>query len=506
MRVAGQRLAQHHPGGPFDWRWNGRAFYTKPSLNHGRCPPTYTTNVDDDKCEPTGSVPVAQFSESEILADAIIEAGKDWPIARGEDRKTLPYPQSEAIRWSATHGKDAKAAARIYSSDHRREGLVAYKRINAYLRGQDDNPHAEDVEWARALNESTQHKFQRPQIVYRGLSVTDNGPMSAEDHLAAILHTLEEKRGQAILLNGLVSTSTKADVSGVFMGENKIGYAMEIRTPRGAPLVGESGTPDFDEILLGHGWSYKVVDVIRNAHVGENIVPLVVLDVVSTPLNNRPAQSEAAAGVSNFWTNLAAGVLPIARSTGRILVALRGKHVDQPNTWGVAGGGLDVEKGETDPRAGALREMKEEFGYDGRVDLIPAYIFKKRLPDGSDFTFHNFIGLVDEEFSPQLDWETADAMWVSLDQLHRLRPKHFGLESLIARSGPVIQKLTTERRTVANEEKKPVVFPARFCGEQDEMVLPNSPRAPQFLQRVNEAVAKKTARPLKRRALKTDKP
>ena len=138
-----------------------------------------------------------------------------------------------------------------------------------------------------------------------------------------------------------------------------------------------------------------------------------------------------------FWGNQGAGVLPIAKSTGRILVSHRAPYdVQEPDTWGVFGGAID--SGE-DPKEAAKREMQEELGYHGSVQLIPAYVFTSQ---SGEFKYYNFIGLVDEEFEAELDWETQDTRWVTYDEMLSIRPMHFGLKALIQNSESLIQKYT----------------------------------------------------------------
>ncbi len=127
-----------------------------------------------------------------------------------------------------------------------------------------------------------------------------------------------------------------------------------------------------------------------------------------------------------FWGNLGAGVLPICKKTGRILVAYRSRYVNEPHTWGIFGGKLDEEYGEEDLQEVAKREFVEESGFNGNVQLIPAYIYKAK-----GFEYHNFIGVVDDEFKPELDWETEKIQWVNFDEFVKLYPKHFGLKTLV---------------------------------------------------------------------------
>jgi len=135
-----------------------------------------------------------------------------------------------------------------------------------------------------------------------------------------------------------------------------------------------------------------------------------------------------------FWGDVASGVLPLCSKTGRLLVALRSKYVNEPRTYGVFGGKLD--DGETDPAESAKRELHEEAGYNGYFQLVPAYVFKS--PDGG-FVYHNFIGIVDHEFKPTLDWETESSKWISFDELIELKNKHFGLDLLIKNSLDLIK-------------------------------------------------------------------
>lgn len=129
--------------------------------------------------------------------------------------------------------------------------------------------------------------------------------------------------------------------------------------------------------------------------------------------------------------NMSAGVLPIAKSTGRILIHKRGPKITQPNTWCNYGGGSYV--GETQKQT-AKREFKEESGYKGYVELIRSYTHFK-----SGFKFQNFIGLVDREFTPKInvktvdgDIEASDYRWLTFEELMKFRGKlHPGFEKLL---------------------------------------------------------------------------
>lgn len=138
-----------------------------------------------------------------------------------------------------------------------------------------------------------------------------------------------------------------------------------------------------------------------------------------------------------FWGNIGAGILPIAKDTGRILLPYRSKYVNEPHTWGVWGG--KIEPGE-EPKSAALREFKEETAYAGEIKLIDAYIFKK-----STFSYYNFIGIVEHEFVPRLDWETESFKWFSLSEIYNL-DLHFGLEDLLKNSKQLIEKLAGDKQ------------------------------------------------------------
>lgn len=127
-----------------------------------------------------------------------------------------------------------------------------------------------------------------------------------------------------------------------------------------------------------------------------------------------------------FWGNLGAGVLPICTKTKRILLAYRSAYVNEPHTWGVFGGKLDEGVQDEDLAQVALREFREESGYEGEINLTPAYIFKR-----PNFEYHNFLGIVDAEFEPELDWETESTKWVNYQELIDIYPKHFGLKDLL---------------------------------------------------------------------------
>ena len=113
-----------------------------------------------------------------------------------------------------------------------------------------------------------------------------------------------------------------------------------------------------------------------------------------------------------FWGDKGAGILIICKTTKRLLVAMRSEEVNEPNTWGIFGGKMDNKE---TPKEAAKRELIEETGYKGNFELIPAYVFES---PNKDFTYYNFIGIVEKEF----------------------KPKHFGLKKLLIESKDLILK------------------------------------------------------------------
>ena len=144
-----------------------------------------------------------------------------------------------------------------------------------------------------------------------------------------------------------------------------------------------------------------------------------------------------------FWGDKAAGILPIAKDTKRILLNLRSEYVNEPFTYGVYGGKLDSDDLNNVKKA-AIREFEEESNYRGNIKLTKAYLFE--TPNKS-FSYQNFIGIIDKEFEPDYDWESAGHLWVTLNELLdmiRTKPEkiHFGLKSLVDNSLHLIKQAT----------------------------------------------------------------
>lgn len=129
---------------------------------------------------------------------------------------------------------------------------------------------------------------------------------------------------------------------------------------------------------------------------------------------------------TGFWGKAGAGCVVVSRSTGRILIGLRSQAVMEPGTWGTFGGAMD--RGLT-PELMALKELRQETGFTGAVELIPLYVFE--APAGS-FRYFNFAAVVDDEFEPELNWEHSDAKWFELDCLPN--GLHFGLQKVVESS------------------------------------------------------------------------
>jgi len=127
---------------------------------------------------------------------------------------------------------------------------------------------------------------------------------------------------------------------------------------------------------------------------------------------------------TGFWGKAGAGCVPFARKTGRFLMVLRSRHVEQPNTWGTFGGAIDPD-GETNPAKHAERELREESEYSGPVNkMVPLVVFQK-----DSFRYYNFLAVVPDEFQPVLNWESSKAKWVDFGNWPS--PLHFGLKFLL---------------------------------------------------------------------------
>lgn len=123
---------------------------------------------------------------------------------------------------------------------------------------------------------------------------------------------------------------------------------------------------------------------------------------------------------TGFWGAQAAGCIFVARDTGRVLLCHRSEHVEQPHTWGNWGGAID--QGEL-PIEAVHREAMEETGHPGPFETYPLYVFRK-----GTFSYFNYLIVVDDEFTPSLDWESQGFRWCEWGNWPH--PLHFGLVAL----------------------------------------------------------------------------
>jgi len=147
-------------------------------------------------------------------------------------------------------------------------------------------------------------------------------------------------------------------------------------------------------------------------------------------MSNRRTKRPRKQPQRNYWGTGAAGVIPIAANTGRIFLAKRSASCREPLTWGMMGGAKDRSER---PERTALRELAEETGYTGAVELSNACVFR----DGP-FEYHNFFGVVPREFTPLLNGEHDEYGWFELDELPE--PLHHGVEWFLGEKSATLSR------------------------------------------------------------------
>lgn len=115
----------------------------------------------------------------------------------------------------------------------------------------------------------------------------------------------------------------------------------------------------------------------------------------------------------------ASGCIFLSLSTGRVMMQQRSNSVTHPNTWGFFGG--KQEKNER-PIETLYRELSEELGDIPEIKkVIP---ISKFTSANGKFTYHNFVAIINDEFVPILNSESAGFCWVDIG--HWPKPLHPG--------------------------------------------------------------------------------
>lgn len=133
----------------------------------------------------------------------------------------------------------------------------------------------------------------------------------------------------------------------------------------------------------------------------------------------------------------AVGVWFYSIKTDRYLYLLR-NDPKNPGCWGLPGGKVENKESFSDA---IQRECYEEIGmWPEIIKLVP---IEKFTSADDKFSYHTFFCLIDDEFTPMLNYEHHGYAWI--DSGIRPRPLHPGLWTTI-NFEEVLEKINTVKR------------------------------------------------------------
>lgn len=115
----------------------------------------------------------------------------------------------------------------------------------------------------------------------------------------------------------------------------------------------------------------------------------------------------------------AAGTIFLCSKTGRVLLNLRAPYKTHKLTWSLWGGMMENEE---HPKDCLLREMEEEMGFVPDIDKV--YPFDVFQSVDKKFMYYTFVCIVENEFIPDLNEESAGYCWTELGIWPK--PMHYG--------------------------------------------------------------------------------
>jgi ADP-ribose pyrophosphatase YjhB (NUDIX family) len=190
------------------------------------------------------------------------------------------------------------------------------------------------------------------------------------------------------------------------------------------------------------------------------------------------------AEMAYFWGAKGGGVLVISNTidpqfgSGPILIAHRSRQVNEPGTYGLWGGKLDIDHQNMDRNTlkktawqAARREFAEESQYTGKLKYVKGSIWANKIMDKRDpnrmvFEYFNYLVTVDRQFAPTLNWETDKFHWWTYDQImslpkpqgtntHELQESnepgqiHFGLYMYLQKKGNLVRQIASQAKPIS---------------------------------------------------------